>query len=117
MIDCERWDVVTALFPFTDAPVRKPRPVLVLSREGFNRRHGHVIGCMITTGAGSRWPSDHAIADLPATGLSHPSLVRWKVFTLPGPLLGRRIGTLGDVDRVGVTAHMAAILGTPDSRD
>jgi mRNA interferase MazF len=117
MIDCERWDVVTALFPFTDAAARKPRPVLVLSRENFNRRHGHVIGCMITTGAGSRWPSDHAIADLGATGLSHPSLVRWKVFTLPGALLGRRIGTLGDVDRAGITAQMATILGTPDRTD
>jgi mRNA interferase MazF len=115
MIDCERWDVLTALFPFTDVAVRKPRPVLVLSHDGFNRRHGHVISCMITTGAGSRWPSDHAIADLPATGLSHPSLVRWKVFTLPGALLGRRIGSLGEVDRAGVAAQMAAILGTPDS--
>jgi mRNA interferase MazF len=43
MIDCERWDVLTALFPFTDVAARKPRPVLVLSHDGFNRRHGHVI--------------------------------------------------------------------------
>ena len=64
MIDCDRWDVVTALFPFTDAPVSKPRPVLVLSNAAFNRAHAHVIGCMITTGARSRWPSDHAIRDL-----------------------------------------------------
>jgi mRNA interferase MazF len=111
MTDCERWDVVTALFPFTDAPVKKPRPVLVLSHGGFNRRHGHVIGAMITTGAGSRWPSDHAIADLPAAGLSHPSLVRWKVFTLPVALLGRRIGALGAADRRHVAALQADVLG------
>jgi mRNA interferase MazF len=111
MTDCERWDVVTALFPFTDAPVRKPRPVLVLSHGGFNRQHGHVIGAMITTGAGSRWPSDHAIADLPTAGLSHPSFVRWKVFTLPVELLGRKIGALGDVDRSRVAVVLARVLG------
>jgi mRNA interferase MazF len=111
MTDYERWDVVTALFPFTDVPVRRPRPVLVLSHGGFNRQHGHVIGAMITTGAGSRWQSDHEIADLPATGLSHPSLVRWKVFTLPGELLGRRIGTLGEADRSRVAVALATILG------
>jgi mRNA interferase MazF len=109
MIDCERWDVVTALFPFTEAPVRKPRPVLVLSNGTFNRSHGHVIGCMITTGANSRWPSDHRIADLPASGLSHPSVVRWKLFTLPARLLGRKIGALAERDRVGVAATLDRI--------
>lgn len=111
MMDCEQWDVVTALFPFTDIPVRKPWPVLVLSGAGFNRDHGHVVGCMITTGAGSQWPSDHPIADLAAAGLPHPSVVRWKVFTLPGALLGRRIGALSETDMRGVAARRTVILG------
>jgi mRNA interferase MazF len=111
MIDCERWDVVTALFPFTEVPVRKPRPILILSNGDFIRDHGHVIACMITTGAGSRWPSDHHIIDLAATGLSHASLVRWKLFTLPLHVLGRRIGALGGPDRAQVAALMARILG------
>jgi mRNA interferase MazF len=106
----ERWDVVTALFPFTDVAVRKPRPVLVLSNGGFNRRHAHVIGAMITTGAGSRWPSDHPITDLRAAGLSHASLVRWKVFTLPVAFLGRKIGELGDLDRGSLAETLTAIL-------
>jgi mRNA interferase MazF len=106
----ERWDVVTALFPFTDAAVRKPRPVLVLSNEGFNQMHGHVIGSMITTGARSRWPSDHAIVDLLPTGLTHPSVVRWKLFTLPFTVIGRRIGTLGAVDRGPLEARVTDIL-------
>ena len=111
MIDCERWDVVTALFPFTEVLVRKPRPILVLSHGDFNRDHRHVIACMITTGAGSHWPSDHHIIDLAATGLSHASLVRWKLFTLPLYVLGRRIGALADRDRTHVAARMARILG------
>ena len=110
MTGCERWEVVTALFPFTESPVRKPRPVLVLSNGTFNRSHGHVIGCMITTGANSRWPSDHQISDLEAAGLSHPSLLRWKVFTLAGYLLGRKIGVLGEEDQASVTGTLQRII-------
>jgi mRNA-degrading endonuclease toxin of MazEF toxin-antitoxin module len=107
----DRWDVVTALFPFTDAPVKKkPRPVLVLSNGSFNSEHGHLIACMITTARHSRWPSDHGIANLTLAGLSHASVVRWKVFTLPLHLLGRKIGTLGETDRAGIAAAMARIM-------
>src|SRR5687767_13741219 len=83
MMAFERWDVVTALFPFTDVAARKPRPVLVLSGSAFNREHGLLIGCMITRAARSRWPSDHDIAGLQPAGLQHSSIVRWKLFTLP----------------------------------
>lgn len=109
-MDHDRWDVVTALFPFTDASVRKPRPVPVLSNALFNRMHGHLIGSMITTGAGSHWPSDHPIVDLATTGLAHSSLVRWKVFTLPAALPGKRIGCLSEVDRDAVKAQLAKVL-------
>jgi mRNA interferase MazF len=106
----ERWDVVTALFPFTDTEARKPRPVLVLSNGAFNRAHGHLIGGMITTGAASRWPTDHRILDLEPTGLRHPSVVRWKLFTLPFPVIARRIGNLSPADREPLADRMAGIL-------
>lgn len=111
MTDCDRWDLVTALFPFVEVAVRKPRPVLVLSNRAFNLAHGHLVGCMITTGAGGRWPSDHAIDDLGTTGLTHASLVRWKVFTLPAEVLGRRIGALAAGDRGAMEAGMATVFG------
>jgi mRNA interferase MazF len=111
MIDCDRWEVVTALFPFADAPVRKPRPVLVLSNRAFNAAHAHLVGCMITTGAVSRWPSDHAIADLPPTGLTHASVVRWKVFTLPEGVVARRIGALSADDRAAMQANVRDVIG------
>ena len=95
-MDFDRWDVVTVLFPFRDIPVRKPRPVLVMSNAGFNRDQAHLAGTMITTGPGSSWPSDHRIDDLGAAGLPRPSLVRWKVFTLPYEMLGRRLGALAE---------------------
>jgi mRNA-degrading endonuclease toxin of MazEF toxin-antitoxin module len=111
MIDCDRWDVITALFPFVELPIRKPRPVLVLSRRAFNMAHAHVIGCMITTGAGTHWPSDCPIRDLRTAGLSHRSVVRWKVFTLPAALIGRRIGALSADDRVTMDVSVAAVIG------
>ena len=105
----ERWDVVTALFPFTETPVRKPRHVLVLSAGTFNIQHGHVIGCMITTALRSRWPSDIPIVELVSTGLAHTSFVRWKLFTIPFELIGSQIGQLAESDRGPVAARMAYI--------
>jgi len=92
MTGFERFDILTALFPFIDMPVHKPRPVLVLSNAGFNAANGHVAVAMITTGAGSHWPSDCPIHDLAPAGLRTPSIVRCKLFTVPNAQIGRRIG-------------------------
>ena len=110
MTGFERYDVLTALFPFIEVPVRKPRPVLVLSGLDFNRANGHVVVAMITTGAGSRWPSDRPIGDLAAAGLQHRSVVRCKLFTVANAQIGRRIGQLSDQDRAVIGAHLEGIL-------
>ncbi len=107
----ERFDVLTALFPFVDLPQRKPRPVVVLSKGDFNRAHGHVIAAMITTGADSAWPSDLLIGDLAAAGLTHRSVVRMKLFTLPDAVIGRRIGALGESDRAALASSLNGIIG------
>lgn len=106
----ERWDVAVALFPFADIAQSKPRPIVVLSNAAFNRAHRHVIAAMITTGAGSRWDSDHSIIEIEPTGLQRQSLVRWKLFTLPVSVVPRRIGTFGAVDRGHLSARTAGIL-------
>lgn len=106
----EQWDVVTALFPFTDVDVRKPRPVIVLSGAAFNTEHGHVVAAMVTTGARSRWPSDHSIADLTSAGLSHSSVVRWKIFTLPYSVIARRVGVLSEVDRTLLAERLSCVV-------
>lgn len=115
MMDFERYEVVTALFPFIDMPQRKPRPVVVLSAAGFNAANGHLIGAMITTGAGSRWPSDYVIHDLAAAGLTHRSVIRWKVFTLPFSEIGRRIGELSETDRDAFRNACEAVLPSSPS--
>lgn len=114
MTGFDRYDVLTALFPFIDVAVHKPRPVLVLSSLHFNDRNGHVVTAMITTGAGSQWPSDWPIIDLAAAGLRHRSVVRCKLFTVPNAQIGRRIGRLSEPDRLQIAAHLDGILcGTP----
>lgn len=106
----ERFDVLTALFPFIDIPIRKPRPVMVLSNAAFYRTNGHIVTVMITTGTGSHWPSGHSIIDLTAAGLRHSSVVLCKLFTLPNSEIGHRIGHLAAPDRDCLAAHFSAIL-------
>jgi mRNA interferase MazF len=92
---CDFGDVVVVPFPFVDHPVRKRRPAVVLSSRNFNDDHGQSVLLMITTGTGSSWPSDIEIDDLTGTGLAHPSVVRWKAFTVPNDVIVRQIGALG----------------------
>jgi mRNA-degrading endonuclease toxin of MazEF toxin-antitoxin module len=110
MMGFERWHVLTALFPFVDIPQRKPRPIVVLSERSFNDAHGVFIAAMITTAGKGPWPSDHPIADLAAAGLKVPSVVRWKLFTLPDDVVGRTIGTMGWADQAALATHLGRIL-------
>jgi mRNA interferase MazF len=89
----------------------RPRPALILSSESFNEDHSQVIAAMITTGRRSSWPSDVQISDLKSAGLKHPSLVRWKVFTVPMAHLGPRLGRLSPADQERINRQQAAVLG------
>ena len=95
---CNRWDVVIVPFPFIDKPTTKHRPALVLSDLSFNQA-GYTVMAMITTGANSQWLGDIPLTDLPATGMPHPCLIRWKVMTLDNRLIDRRSGALSAEDR------------------
>ena len=93
-----RWDVVTVPFPFNDQLGAKRRPALVLSNVNFNR-HGQIVLSMITTSGHYPWPGDDSISDLKTAGLTAPSLVRLKVFTLDLRLIAREIGRLSSTDQ------------------
>jgi len=112
MTICDRLDTVVVLFPFTDIARAKPRPALVLSRRSFNENHGATVLAMITTAGQSKWPSDVALAELVAAGLTRPSFVRLRIFTLENDLIAKRIGALGRSDRKTVEGALAACLGT-----
>lgn len=92
-------DVVVVPFPFTDRAAAKRRPALVCSDHDFNHDARHVVLAMITTQAHDEWPHDVAIDDLDAAGLSAPSIVRWKLFTLADTFVIKKIGALSARDR------------------
>ena len=107
---CEFGDVVIVPFPFVDIAAEKRRPSVVLSRRDFNQSNGHSICAMVTTASETKWPSDIAIADFRSAGLRRPCVVRFKLFTLPNPIILRRAGALAAPDRDSVFAAARAIL-------
>ncbi len=108
----ERFAVVRVPFPFSDREATKHRPALVLSDAvAFNTPAGHSVMAMITSRSNLAWPLDCAVSDLAAAGLSAPSVVRFKLFTLDHRLVRGELGKLGPADARGVAAGLTALLG------
>ena len=107
---CERYDVVVLPFPFHEIPVRKRRPVVVISGSGFNQANGWTIVAMITTAKETSWPSDVQIKDLETAALKVPCIVRPRFQTMPNEIIARRIGTLGSLDRLSCERQLADML-------
>ena len=108
---CDKGDVAIVPFPFTDMARAKTRPALALSLKGPNEASGQTIFAMITTASHSRWPSDIPIANLASCGLSKPSVVRFKLFTLDNRLISRRIGSLSAADARATQRMLKELLG------
>jgi mRNA interferase MazF len=108
----EQWQVVVVPFPFTDRPVRRRRPALVVSRpEALGNPIGHSVLAMITSAGHGRWPLDVPVSDLGRAGLPAPSVVRMKLFTLDDRLVERSVGRLAQADATPVAAALARLLG------
>lgn len=109
-----QFDIVKVPFPFTELPIVKRRPALVISKA--DKFHFKGITCkyimtMITSSAHKSWPSDVTITDLNSTGLSHSSIVRMKIFTLDETLILDKLGSLGATDSKAVHKNLASLLG------
>ena len=104
----EQWDVIVVPFPFVNSLKSKPRPVLVLSNSSFNLQTGHYIAAMITSSNQNPWAGDTEIKNFQEIGLSKPSLVRLKLFTLDERLVKRKIGQLSKFDITNVKNSLAS---------
>jgi mRNA interferase MazF len=94
------FDVVVVPFPFTDQNTDKKRPALVLSDHNiFNDPTQNCILAMITSAKNPGWPLDVKIGSLQKAGLSAPSKVRMKMFTLDSRLIIKKIGGLSNKDQ------------------
>jgi mRNA interferase MazF len=101
------FDIAVVPFPFTDMPVTKRRPALVLSTRLFMEDHQQAVLAMITAAGRSDWPSDVILQGWRQAGLSIPCRVRFKLFTLGLDMIERRIGGLDEGDRRAVQASLA----------
>lgn len=108
----EPLDTVVVPFPFTDRQATKRRPALVVSSSAFNAAHEQTVLAMITSAAGSAWPSDVVIETWQAAGLTVPCKVRFKLFTLDNALILRRLGQLSNQDADRVRAALSRFLAT-----
>lgn len=104
-------DVVVIRFPFTDSPRAKKRPALVLSSGVFQEKNKQLTLAMITSAKHSDWHGDVKIKDLHAAGLSTPSIIRQKLFTIDERLVERRAGHLAVIDRKSLLKALAEHLG------
>ena len=96
----EPFDVVVVPFPFTNSANTKRRPALVLSQnKSFGKEIEHTVLAMITSLKNDSWPLDRQIKNKRQSGLSAPSVVRMKLFTLDNRFILRKIGHLSKSDQ------------------
>jgi mRNA interferase MazF len=108
-VTCETWDVVVVPFPFTDSPVSKRRPALVLSSLAFNHGSGHSLMAQITKAKQSTWPGDFRIQNAEA-GLPEKCIVRMKLFTIDNRLIQKRTGRLSASDQAQVRGGLRQLM-------
>ena len=107
------FEVVVVPFPFTDRKADKRRPALILSDDiKFNKPSGHAVLAMITSQKNPDWPLDTTITSIRRTGLTAPSKVRMKLFTLDSRLIVKKIGTLTNRDKKAVGKALQRLLGS-----
>jgi mRNA interferase MazF len=108
----EPFDVVVVPFPFTDSSRTKRRPALVLSQKSnFGAIIEHSVLAMITSQKNEPWPLDVAIKNKKQSGLTAPSMVRMKLFTLDNRFILRKIGHLSKADQKQVKQSLSKIFG------
>jgi mRNA interferase MazF len=109
----EQFDVVVVPFPFSERFAEKRRPALVLSRKSsFGDKIRHSLLAMITSQKHAPWPLDVPIKNQDTAGLSAPSVVRMKLFTLDNQLILRKVGSLSKTDQFQLKKALSKLLGS-----
>jgi mRNA interferase MazF len=106
----EPFDVVVVRYPFTDAVKIKSRPAPVLSQNAtFGNEVEHTVLAKITSHKNDPWPLDAEIKNQKPSGLTAPSVVRMKLFTLDNRFILRKLGHLSKTDQEDVKQSLSRI--------
>lgn len=106
----EPFDVVVVPFPFTDSSKTRRRPALVLSQNtNFGNEIEQSVLAMITSQKNDPWPLDREIKNKKPSGLTAPSVVRMKLFTLDNRFIIKKIGHLSKTDQNQVKQSLSQI--------
>jgi len=98
-------------FPFSERPVTKKRPAVVVSSDAYHEASNDVVIAQITSKLAARpRPGDHRVAAWQEAGLVTPSLVRVKLATLDGGLILRRLGTMPSPDMRAIDRGLVVAL-------
>lgn len=89
-----KFDIVKLPFPFTDKNTVKRRPSLVISSRDYQINYNHCVLVMITSAKQSSCLDDIDITNITTAGISSPSKIRFKIFTLDVFLILEKIGCL-----------------------
>ena len=71
---------------------------MISDSKAFNQPAGRSVMAMITSAGNAPLPLDTHITDLKSAGLSAPSVVRMKLFTLDHRFVIRKAGCLSSAD-------------------
>lgn len=94
-----KFDIVKVPFPFTDKQTVKRRPALIISSGEYQMNYNHCILAMITSTKHTSWQDDVIITNLESAGLTSPSKIRLKIFSLDISLILDKLGYLVDEDK------------------
>ncbi len=107
----DAYEVVIVPFPFSDKPVTRRRPAIILSPAPYCQATGLIVTAMVTTARASSWPYDLPLLQPRAAGLDRPCVIRLKLSTIDARLVTARVGMLADVDRARVIAQIRMFTG------
>ena len=114
MTSFERGDLVLVPFQFTDKPIAKNRPALVISTARYHAARQEIIIAALTSRV--REPllfGDHLVRRWQDAGLPKPSVVTAILRTVKARMIVQRLGALEELDMHSFEMRLAEALSLP----
>ena len=105
-------DVIYVPFMFTDKPVVKNRPALIVSSAEYHESRREIVIAAITSRIRDPlFVGDHVIDDWRDCGLAAPSVVTCILWTVKSAMIRRKLGAMPEDDLVAFHKVFARAFG------